>query len=103
MTQTEKAPILAKVVSIGVALAGACLLLVVGQAFYCVLVLHAQVLFPFVLSPLIVAVGIWWLIIPWFTIRRYGRVAVINLAVGAITVGVLLGTILIPFLLLAFS
>ena len=102
MTQTHNAPIWAKAISIGIGLAGACVLLIVCQAFYAALVLRMRVLFPFLLSPLI-EVGIWWLLVPWFTIRRYGRGAIINLAAGAITVGVSLGAIAIPLLCVAFT
>ena len=103
MTQTNKAPIWAKAISIGVALAGAGVLLVVCEAFYAAFVLRMRVLFPFLLSPLIALVGIWWLLVPWFTFRRYGRRAVINLVAGAITAGMLLGTILVPLLCVVFS
>jgi hypothetical protein len=103
MTQTHKAPIWAKAISIGIALAGACVLLIVCQALYAALVLRMRVLFPFLLSPLIAVVGIWWMLVPWFIIRRYGRGAMINLVAGALTVGVALGTVLIPLLCAAFS
>lgn len=103
MTQTHRAPVWAKAISIVVALAGACVLFIVCQAFYAALVLRLRVMFPFLLSPLIVAVGIWWLLVPWFTIRRYGRGAIINLAAGAITVGVALGAIVLPLLCLAIN
>jgi len=98
MNDHRKAPRWAVAVSIAVCLPGVLVLFLVCQAFYAALILRMRVFFPFILSPVIAAVGLWWLLAPWVTLRHYGRGALINLIAGAVTAGILFGSMFALFL-----
>lgn len=99
MNDRRKAPVLAVIASVIVALAGAFMILVTCQAFYCALIKHMRVLFPFLYSPAIVVVGLWWLITPWMTIRHYGRGARMNLIISTTIVGAVIASCALPLLI----
>ena len=88
MNERKRASGWAIALSVALCVAGAFVLLLVCQAFYAALVLHMRVFFPFILSPIMAAVGLWWVLTPLITIRNHGRGALINLAWAAITAGV---------------
>ena len=90
--------VVAIVASTAVALVGAMTLFVTCHALFAAFVQHMRVLFPFFLSPVIIVVGLWWLITPWITIRHYGRGALINLIAGVLTAGALLVLFVAPLL-----
>lgn len=103
MNENKKAPAWAIATSIPVCLVGGCVLFVLCQSFYLAFIVGMRVFFPFILSPIIFIVGLWWFLCPWLTASYHGRAGYINLILATVSAGVFFAAFLLPLIGIYFE